>query len=615
MSVEECGGTVLKVVPHHDGSELYVSSALPRIGEMVTLRVRIPHSYFFENALIRFYQDGEPRSKVLKKIREDKYESWWQVRIELTNRITRYRFLFSGPEQYDWLTGGGFFNHDVHSNSDFRIVANDSRPSWLSESVFYQIFPDRFAKTSEKKLPEWAVPRDWNLPPRFNSKYTGIEVYGGDLKGVRENLNHIQELGANAIYFTPFFPAQSNHRYDASDFDRVDPLLGGNKEWFKLIKALRARKMRVIGDITTNHVGSGHKWFLKAIRAKNSTERSFFFWTKKFAWGYVGWWDLPSLPKLNFDSVQLRKRLYGAKNSIVKRWLAPQYGLSGWRIDVSNMTGVYGEQDLHDEVMRGIRTAMDEVHEDAWLVAENADFVSKDLEGLGWHGTMNYQGFFRPFAAWMSNSQHLVGGFQGLPIKSPRISGKQMVSTITNFNGSIPWSSLVSSMLLIDSHDTPRFRTIVDGDVHKHLAGMVFLLTYPGVPSIFMGDEIGLVGQTGEDSRRTINWDDRTEWDHEFFSQIKHIVRLRKNSSALKRGGLRWIAVEDDYIAYIRESKVESLLVLISRSGCSVAVDLSAYGYRVNKTLVGPEQMGTKISMKSASAMCGIWSLSPQITD
>jgi len=600
----------MNLKPHHDGSELYVSDFLPSLGDTITLKVRVPAKYSFDNALIRFYEDGEPRSKILKKIGENKFESWWQVKIKLTNRITRYRFLFTSLTRYDWLTAAGLFDHDVHSNSDFKIIANDKRPSWIEQSVFYQIFPDRFAKTSEKVLPAWAVARDWNLPPRANSKFTGSEIYGGDFDGVRKHLRHIQELGINGIYFTPFFPAGSNHRYDAIDFDRIDPLLGGDLQWFKLIKSLNKSRIRVIGDITTNHVGSGHKWFLKALSNKGSIERSFFYWSKKFKWGYIGWWDLPSLPKLNFSSNQLKKRLYTGNNSVIRKWLTPKYGLSGWRVDVSNMTGVYQDQDHHDEVMQGVRKALDEAHKDAWLVAENADFVSSDLDGTGWHGTMNYQGFFRPFAAWMSDPRYLVGGFQGLPIKSPQITGRQMIATISNFNGTISWSALKNSMLLIDSHDTPRFRTIVNGDKEKHLAGMVFLLTYPGVPSIFMGDEIGLEGHSGEDSRKTINWDDRSGWDHEFLSEVKKLISLRKNRHALMKGGLRWISIEDNHIAFLRESTKQSLLIVISRGQTQIEIDLQAFGYQIKKTLYGPEQKGSKISISSRAATAGIWELS-----
>ena len=196
--------------PHHDGSELYVSNSAPRLGEKVTFKVRIPNAYKFNDAVMRYYHDGEPRTAHLKKVKQNKVESWWGVTIPIINHETRYRFLFAGNGKYDWLSAAGLTNHDVHSNTDFQLIARPEYPKWLKSSVFYQIFPDRFAKTYEKKLPKWAVARDWNLPPRDKTKFTGIEVYGGDLKGVEVHLDHIEELGANGIYFTPFFPAQSN---------------------------------------------------------------------------------------------------------------------------------------------------------------------------------------------------------------------------------------------------------------------------------------------------------------------------------------------------------------------------------------------------------------------
>ena len=394
------------------------------------------------------------------------------------------------------------------------------------------LFRSRFAKTSEKKLPKWAVARDWNMPPRDKTKFTGIEVYGGDLKGVEVHLDHIEELGANGIYFTPFFPAQSNHRYDASSFDEVDPILGGDSAWFSLVKAANKRKIKLVGDITSNHCGAGHYWLTKARKNRASKEAGFFYWTKKYKWGYEGWWGLESLPKLNYASKELRKVMYEDKNSIIRKWLSPKYGMSGWRVDVGNMTGKYGEIDIHDEVMYGIRRAVEETKPDAWLVAENADFVANDLAGAGWHGTMNYQGFSRPLSSWMNESAKLSGGFQGLPIDSPKISGQQLVETIKNFNGSIPWRALTASMILLDSHDTPRFRTIVSKDKAKHLAAMAMLMSYPGVPSIFMGDELGFEGTGGEDSRRTINWEDRSGWDHDFLVEVKKLTKLRRTEDA-----------------------------------------------------------------------------------
>ena len=606
----------MRPLPHHDGSDLYLSNRFPRIGEIVELRVRVPKEYRFKDALVRSYHDGEPRFKPLKRLSAGKVEDWWSVRLEITNRILSYRFLFAGNGLYEWLTSAGIFNHEVHSNIDFKLIGENNGPSWLSKTVLYQIFPDRFAKSYEKKLPDWAVTRNWNELPRAKSKFTGIEIFGGDFEGIRRNFDHIEELGANGIYFTPIFPARSNHRYDASNFNSVDPLLGGDTQWFRFAKEAKQRRIRLIGDITTNHVGAGHEWFLKAKNNKKSQERNFFFWDKEFKWGYVGWWDLPSLPKLNFESKLLRNRFYGAKNSVIRKWLNPKYGLSGWRVDVSNMTGRYKHEDHHDEVMTGIRMALDEAHEDAWLVAENADFVASDLDGSGWHGTMNYQGFFRPLAAWMNSSADLSGGFQGLPIDSPKIGASQFVASANSFNSSIPWSALISSMTLLDSHDTPRFRTIVGGDRNKHLSGMVLLLTYPGVPSIFMGDEIGLEGTSGEDSRRTINWDDRSGWDQDFFEQTKHLVRLRKSEDALINGGLRWLASGDDYLAFLRESKRETILVLVSRSAVNVELELSNYGYEFTSDLFVSESFsgeGSSLTVKSSKACQGIWKLKPSV--
>lgn len=597
-------------IPHHDGSELYVSKIAPKIGDSVTLKVRVPSNYLFQEAYVRVYEDAEPRTYVLKLVEERAQERWYQVTIKIHNTHTIYRFVFVGDGKYEWLNAYGLTDHDVHSNNDFQIVAIPANPKWIHSSVFYQIFPDRFARSGKVHLtPDWAYPVDWNDLPRGRSKYTGRELFGGDLAGVQEHLDHIVDLGVNGIYFTPLFPSRSNHRYDATSFDHVDPILGGDKAFQSLIKTAKTKGIRILGDLTSNHCGVGHEWIIKAKANPKSKERTFFYWDKKIKWGYVGWFGLESLPKFNFSSDALRQAVYGAKNSIVKKWISPKYGMAGWRIDVGNMTGVQGADDFHDEVMRGIRHAMQEVNPDTWLVAENGDFKASDLNGLGWQGAMNYQGFMRPFWNWINKNPEITGGFQGLPFAMPKINGRQLVESMQEFNASIPWRSLTASMLLLDSHDTARFRTVVLGDKKAHIAAMTMMLTYPGVPSIFAGDEIGLEGAWGEDARRTINWEDRSHWDVDFHAEVKKLVELRRSHSALINGGMRWVAVEDDFVAYLRESKSESLLVLISRGAISTRIDLSAIGYSIEKTLYGQEAKGTTISINSKTATQGVWLL------
>ena len=596
--------------PHHDGSELYVSNDAPNIGDEIKLKVRIPHGYKFREGFIRVYEDAEPRTLKLKRSKVDSTESWYEVSIVIRNTTTLYRFVFIDKSKYEWLNAHGITDHDVHSNNDFQIVAIPENPEWIHSSVFYQIFPDRFAKSGEINLvPDWAYPREWNELPRGRSKFTGQELYGGDLLGVQQHLDHLTALGVNGIYFTPLFPSRSNHRYDATSFDRVDPVLGGDRALQSLLKAARGKGVRILGDLTSNHCGMGHDWLSRAKANPKGEERSFFYWDKKIKWGYVGWYGLESLPKLNYSSKALRKRMYESKNSIVKKWISPKYGMAGWRIDVGNMTGVQGADDFHDEVMVGIRKAMKEENPDTWLVAENGDFKASDLNGLGWQGAMNYQGFMRPFWNWINKNPEITGGFQGLPFEMPRINGRQLVASMTEFNASIPWRSLTASMLLLDSHDTARFRTVVLGDKKAHQAAMTMMLTYPGVPSIFAGDEIGLEGSWGEDARRTINWDDRSAWDIEFFEEVKKLVKLRKTHRALSHGGLRWIAIEDDYLAYLRESKRQSILVFVSRGPVVASLDLSKYGYKVSKTLYGVEANGSRINIKAKTATQGVWLL------
>ena len=156
--------------------------------------------------------------------------------------VTFYRFVFVGESKYEWLNAKGLFDHDVHSNNDFQIVAIRDNPKWINKSVFYQIFPDRFARSGKINInPEWAYPRDWNELPRGRSKYTGQELYGGDLYGIEDKLNYLTDLGINGIYLTPIFPSRSNHRYDATTFDEVDPILGGDQAFKSLISSAKKK--------------------------------------------------------------------------------------------------------------------------------------------------------------------------------------------------------------------------------------------------------------------------------------------------------------------------------------------------------------------------------------
>jgi alpha-glucosidase len=323
----------------------------------------------------------------------------------------------------------------------------------------------------------------------------------------------------------------------------------------------------------------------------------------------VGWWGLASLPKLNYASAKLRKLMFSGQNSVVRKWLRPPFNMDGWRIDVGNMTGRYLEQDLNQELTREIRRAVDESKPGVWLVAENADHSPSDLDGFGWHGTMNYNGFARPLVNWFNRPSDEMANFSGLPGKNPRFDGIGTVAVMRAFAAGIPWRSLVASMVLLDSHDTARFKSVVGNDRKSHIAAATILLTYPGVPSIFAGDEIGLEGMWGEDARRTINWEDLSTWDMDLLEEFKKLIAIRKERDALIHGGLRWVFASADAMAFIRESKKESLLVYISRSATSSKINLAPYGYLVAETLFGQHASGSKLNIKSKEATSAIWLL------
>lgn len=595
---------------HHDGSDAYVSNSAPVIGEAVEFRFRVSNDVSLDRAMIRVFHDGEPRTFEMSISGSDLAETWWSVTVPIFNPAMPYRFILIKGKDYCWLNAAGIFPYEVTSVNDFKLLALPKFPQWVNASVFYQIFPDRFASSgSKRKVPANFVPRQWDEFPKGKDPTTGVEFFGGDLLGVEEHLDHIIELGANGIYFTPFFPANSTHRYDASSFDHVDPLLGGDKAMFSLKKHAKTLGISVMGDLTTNHCGELHPWFTRAKKEKSSKERSFFYWDKSVPHGYVGWWGLASLPKFNFSSDILKKRLYAGKNSIVRKWLRSPYEMSGWRIDVGNMTGRYLEDDFNTEVVRGIRKAMDETNSEAWLVAENADNFPVDLNGFGWHGTMNYNGFMRPVWGWLNHDPQVQYGFFGQPTDIPHVTGPQLVAAMTNFNAGIPWRNLVASMVLLDSHDTARFRNVVGKDPLRHLVGMALLLTYPGVPSIFAGDEIGIEGAWGEDARRTIPWNHPDRWDIEFFEQVKRLVAIRRASDALAHGGLRFIYITDDVIGFLRESKSETILVVISRNPSLIEFLLEPFGFVVQKTLYGERQTGSIFKRIDDAPAVGIYQL------
>ncbi|MDR7190713.1 MULTISPECIES: glycoside hydrolase family 13 protein [Microbacterium] len=597
------------VLPHHDGSPLHVSDLAPQLGDVVTVRLRVPAGYGPLAAVrTRSNPDHEPEWTDAAPLGSSDGWEWWEAPVTVRNPRHGYRWVLvhsadcGGDGRVEWLNQTGLHTIETLDAEDFALVASPAPPAWLTDSVMYQVFPDRFARSAQADAhptPDWAIPADWDDPVDPVVPARSQQFYGGDLGGVIEKLDHLVSLGVNLLYLTPIFPAASNHRYDASSFDRVDPLLGGDEAYVRLIEAAHARGIRVIGDLTSNHSGDRHEWFQAALGHPGAPEEEFYYFTDDANTEYASWLGVPSLPKFNWASQELRDRFIEGPDSVVAKWLKPPYSADGWRIDVANMTGRLGSVDLNAEVRQLLRRTMIEINPDTILLGESTNDAASDLQGDGWHGAMTYPSFTRPVWGWLSEPTHAAyltydgreatePWFFTQPIGGiPRYSARQFVDAVVRFTAGIPWRVRLGNMQPLDTHDTGRFATNAAPGTVPVAAGL--MMTLPGLPVIFAGDEFGLVGVDGEASRTPIPWGTESEPEvAERLALYRELVALRHAHPVLSTGGLRWVHVDDESVVFVREAADETLLVLAAKGDADAEIPAGALpGAASAEALVG----------------------------
>ena len=574
--------------PHHDGSPLHVSHDAPRLGDTVTVRLRVPAGYGpLARVLVRSNPDHEPAwVEAARDGAVDDWE-WWTAHIVVANPRHGYRFhLVLADGRVQVLNQGGLSDIDALDGQDFALVAENPPPAWMDDTVLYQIFPDRFARSAAadaRPAPEWAIAAAWDEPLDPVHPGRGRQFYGGDLDGAAERLDHLVDLGVTALYHTPVFPAESNHRYDASRFDAVDPLLGGDDAYLRLVEAAHARGIRVIGDLTTNHSGSAHDWFRSAFGHPGAAEGEFYYFADDENTVYETWLDAPTLPKFDWNSPELRRRFIEGPDSVVAQWLRPPFAIDGWRIDVANMTGRLGAEDLNAEVRRTLRRTMIDVQPETLLLAESTNDAATDLQGDAWHGGMTYPAFTRGVWAWLGDPRRIPHrGFDGsvsddmwffgLPTGMPRYTAAQFVAQWERFTSQIPWRVQRGTMTALDTHDTARFATYASPGAVAVAVGLS--MTLPGIPVVYAGDEFGLEGVDGEMSRTPLPWDQIGEPAVAArIALYRELIALRRAHPALRTGGLRWVHVGETGVAFVRESAEECVLVVAARGGLDTTVE------------------------------------------
>ena len=457
-------------------------------------------------------------------------------------------------------------------------------PDWLKGGVIYQIFPDRFYKSGDIPIAEHKIFRsDWGGTPRFRpneyGKIQNNDFFGGNLRGIKEKLPYLKELGVSAIYLNPIFEAYSNHRYDTGDYRKIDSLLGTEEDFDLLVKSAQKYGIGIILDGVFNHTGDDSRYFNKygrydEVGAYQSTKSPYSDWYnfREFPASYDSWWGIETLPAVNETSESYQNFMFG-DDGVIRHWL--RHGTMGWRIDVAD--------ELPDFFLQKLRTAAKSLNPNAVIIGEvwedASDKISYDVrrkyfQGLELDSVMNY------------------------PLKDAIIdyvlSGKTTAlrETVRQLIDNYPKQSLDSLMNILGTHDTVRILTVLGNEVYdspeimanarlseegkkraKEKLKMAALLQYtlPGVPCIFYGDENGQEGYRDPFCRRCFDWDNV---DEELQNYYRRLGRLRgEYSDIFKEGEFIELFADQSCIVYERRCKNQSVIVYLNNGGTPYNVD------------------------------------------
>ena len=598
---------------HHDGSAKYVSNLYPRLDETVRLHLRTGINAPVKRVFLRYFPDGEQSFIRMEKTGEDTACIWWAADFPIEEPVAHYRFLLEAEDGMWWLTAAGAQIQVPLDVLDFKILADYDAPMWIHDAVFYQIFPDRFANgdTSNDPHPdsyEYHGHRPktfpWGQPPDADVNGSMI-FYGGDIQGITQHLDYIEQLGINTIYLNPIFTAYSNHKYDVIDYEHVDPHLGGDDALIEFRKALDERHMRYLLDIVPNHCGYKHPWFLAAQADWQAPEAEFFTFDVHPT-SYKSWLGVSSLPKLNYRSAELRRRIYEGDDSVFRRWLRPPFGADGWRVDVANMLARQGRSQMGHDISRAIRRAVKDTRPDAYLMGENFFDASPQLQGDQFDGVMNYMGFGTPLLHWLRGYRQGAWGMKEMIISPIQWATEALDLVWRERRATIPWVIALQQYNVVDSHDTERIRTIVKENDALHRLAALVQLTVPGVPGLYYGDEIGLTDLPIIGSRNCMPWNE-SEWNHDLLDFYRKLIKLRKDSDILKWGGWQMLIVEEDTFAYQREGVTGRMLVIAHRGATPRPADPLpvAHGGIVDGTVFREFFSGTELTVKDGNLPIG----------
>ena len=601
-------------------------------GDCVTLRFRTEK----DDVDQVFFISGEDRRE-MKKVSTEGYFDYYEIQEEVGTETIRYFFeIHSGEERVFYNKQG--VTDDLQSCYAFGIIPGFSTPDWAKGAVMYQIYVDRFCNgdpsndvlTGEYSYIGKQVDRveDWDECPKAMDVRS---FYGGDLQGILDKLDYLQNLGVEVIYMNPIFVSPSNHKYDCQDYDYIDPhfaviaedggellppgelnnkkaskyikrvvdkknLEASNQFFIHFVEEVHRRGMRVLLDGVFNHCGSFNKWLDRerlyennsdypkgAYISESSPYRQFFKFNNTHDWPYNGyydgWWGHKTLPKLSYET---SKELYDYIMRIARKWVSPPYNVDGWRLDVAADLGMSSE--FNHRFWKDFRKNVKEANPDAVIFAEHYGDASAWLQGDEWDSIMNYDTFMEPLTWYLTGMEKHSDAY------NPRLLNNMdaFIDTLRVKSAAFYGQSFMVAMNQLSNHDHSRFLTRTNhkvgrvGELGSQAAAedvslpvfreaVTVMMTWHGAPTIYYGDEAGVCGFTDPDSRRTYPWGHE---DKELIAFHKAMIQIRKDNPACRTGSGKPIYTEGGHFAFGRFLEDNYVVTVLNNTeeGCRLTL-------------------------------------------
>lgn len=616
-----------------DETNGYVNPSEPGAYDNISICIRVAKDDVDRVEILHGKNYSE--TTLLRKYHSDYYFDYYKIFTDISNVVFRYVFRISKGKETVYYDRVGV-SDGIRVFQGFEIIPDFKTPDWAKGAIMYQIFVDRFCRgdSSNDVLDDeyiyLGVPctrtTDWyEYPSNFDVGY----FYGGDLQGVMDKLDYLKSLGVEAIYFNPIFVSPSNHKYDAQDYEHIDPhyakivndggelvdpeaednlkatkyiirttdkenLEASDRFFADFVEIAHQKGIKIILDGVFNHCGSFHKWLDKESIYKNakgypkgafhgvdSPYRSYFRFYEDTD-SYDGWWGHSTLPKLFYENSD---KLVSEILAIAGKWISPPYNVDGWRLDVAADLG--HSEEFNHRFWTKFRKEVKKINPDAIILAEHYGDPYLWLNGKQWDTVMNYDAFMEPVSFFLTGMEKHSEAFYA----EKRGDGKLFWHTLLYAKARMPMPAYMCSMNELSNHDHSRFLTRTNMKVGRlHTVGskaanegvdvsvfrqaVIMQMTLQGAPTIYYGDEVGVCGWTDPDNRRSFPWG-REDWNILEFH--KYAINLHKRHKSLCYGSLIPILGEKDLIAYIRAVKDEQILVVIYTGSEEIEVDIPVW--------------------------------------